>query len=1002
MSGPSAADVPDSDPAEGQPESPTGTRTLRPYAPRCDHRVTPLGIDEPAPLLSWRLASDRRGDDPTAYRIRVAERPEDLDEGGQPLWDTGRVEDPDAIGAVYEGPALRARTRYHWRVGVWPGEAAAPSEVTSWFETAFPAPDTTGGGNGTGSGASADAWRASWITHDPRPIDVLDAPTEGERALDDHGLAPCPVLRRTFTAPVPARARLYVSARGLYEIHLNGIRVGDAELAPGWTDYTRRVQYQTYDVTDLIRDGENVLAATVADGWWSGFVGFEPRRAGAHYGEFPQLLAELHLTRTDGTTTTIVTDGTWRTSTGAVRHADLLMGECHDLRREADGWRLPGFDDTDWSPALVTDADHHLLVASVDEPVRATTELRPRSITRVGDGVHVVDFGQNLAGRVRLRIPGLASGARVVVRHAETLDGEQGLYTANLRTAAATDVLIGDGREQAVFEPRFTYHGFRYAEVSGVPWLSRSGIVAVALHSDTPWSGAFDCSDPDIRRLYDCVEWGQRSNFVSVPTDCPQRDERLGWLADAQVFLPTAALNADVAAFFTKWLRDVDDARTPEGGFTNVAPRLVGVADEGAPGWGDAGVIVPWHLYRTYDDPRFLSRALPGMRAWVDLIHRHNPGLIWRKLVGPHFSDWLAPGIPTPRDVIATAYFAHSARLTACAADVLGHREVAREYHELAAGIRAVFNERFVTVGGGTVGGGDGETADEDETTRAGKPTLRIEGDTQTGYLVALAFGLLPEDRTDAAARRLAELIEAAGPALQTGFLGVALAAPVLDAHGRADLAHALLRRTEVPSWLFPLRHGATTIWERWDGWTPESGFRAPSMNSFNHYALGSIGEWLYRGVAGLDQRADSTGYRHLDVRPRPGDLSHADARYESARGTVTVRWERHGDTLALRLRVPPGATADVRVPTTDPGSIRESGLAPADAEHLVLLATAPDHAVYRVASGVYRFTADFPPASAQADPPSAERSAPSLAPSRRTLSTAAPSFAGPHEEDTP
>ncbi|MFJ4923821.1 family 78 glycoside hydrolase catalytic domain [Streptomyces sp. NPDC088725] len=937
-------------------------RALRPYALRCDHRTTPLGTDEPAPLLSWRLASDRRGDDPTAYRVRVAERPEDLAEDGRPLWDTGRVEDPGAIGVLYAGPALRPRTRYHWRVAVWPRGTRQPAEATSWFETALSV-----------APPGAD-WSAYWITHDPSPIAVMDAPTEGEHALDDHGLAPCPLLRRAFTATAVTRARLYVSARGLYEVRLNGTRIGDAELAPGWTDYTRRVQYQTYDVTELVRTGENVLAATVADGWWSGFVGFEPRRAGAHYGTVPQFLAELHLTDAEGRTTTVVTDDTWLTRTGAVRHADLLMGECHDLRREPTGWESPGYDATDWQRALITDADHSLLVASVDEPVRAMAELRPLSVTRVHDDVHIVDFGQNLAGRVRLRVAGLAAGARVVVRHAEVLDEKQRLYTANLRTAAATDVLIGDGREHTVFEPHFTYHGFRYAEISGLPRLHDTDVVAVALHSDTPWAGEFDCSDPGLTRLHDCVAWGQRSNFVSVPTDCPQRDERLGWLADAQVFLPTAALNADVAAFFTKWLRDVEDARTPDGGFSNVAPRLAGVADEGAPGWGDAGVIIPWHLYRTYDDPRFLSRSLDAMRAWTGLIQRHNPDLIWRHHVGPHFSDWLAPGTPTPRDVVATAYFAHSTHLTARAAAVLGHQDLAREHHRLAADIRAAFVARFVT------------------TDAAGG--LRVEGDTQTGYLLALAFGLLPGEHTEAAARRLAELVETAGPALQTGFLGVALAAPVLDAYGRTDLAHALLRRTDAPSWLFPLRHGATTIWERWDGWTPESGFRAPSMNSFNHYALGSIGEWLYRGVAGLDQDPGSTGYRHLRVSPKPGDLTHASARHESARGTVTVRWERQGDTFDLRVRVPPGATAEVCVPTTDPGSVRESCGVPTDSEHITLVTPDPrdvaaaggpaatGRAVYRVASGIYRFTAAFSPASGHTEP-------------------ASPAFAVTDEEDT-
>ncbi|MGW0963267.1 family 78 glycoside hydrolase catalytic domain [Streptomyces gelaticus] len=970
MSGSPVTDVPARLPAEAAATGRPGARGLRPYALRCEHRTTPLGIDEPTPRLSWRLASDRRGDDPVAYRVRVAGRAEDLDGGGQLLWDTGRVADPGATAVDYGGPALPGRTRFHWRVSVWPAGSDTPAEATSWFETGF---------------TRAEEWRASWITHDPRPVDVMDAPTEGEFALDDHGLAPCPVLRRAFTASAGTLARLHVSARGLYEVRLNGLRVGDAELAPGWTDYHRRVQYQTYDVTEALRDGENVLAATVADGWWSGFVGFEPRSAGAHYGSAPQFLAELHLTGPDGRSSAVVTDGTWRTATGVVRHADLLMGECHDLRHDADGWELPGFDDSGWSPALVTDADHRLLVASADEPVRAMTELRPRSVERVSPGTHVVDFGQNLAGRVRLNVRRLAAGARVVIRHAEVLDGSRRLYTANLRTAAATDVLVGDGREHIVFEPRFTYHGFRYVEIVGLPELAESDVVAVALHSDTPWAGEFDCSDAELRRLHDCVAWGQRSNFVSVPTDCPQRDERLGWLADAQVFLPTAALNADVAAFFTKWLRDVDDARTSDGGFTNVAPCLVGVADEGAPGWADAGVIIPWHLYRVYDDPRFLARSLEGMCAWVDLIHRHNPGLVWKHRVGPHFSDWLAPGTPTPREVVATAYFAQSTRLTARAAEVLGQKDTGRRYHRLADDIRRTFTEHFVT---------SEEAADG--------LRVRVAGDTQTGYLLALAFELLPPELTGAAARRLAELVESAGPALLTGFLGVALAAPVLDAHGRADLAHALLLRDEVPSWRFPLRHGATTIWERWDGWTPGTGFRAPSMNSFNHYALGSVGEWLYRGVAGLDQAPDSTGYRKLRIRPRPGGLRHASARYESVRGAVSVAWKRQGGRIALRVLVPPGATAEVYVPTTDPGSVRESGLVPdAGNRHITAVSTAAGHVLYRVSSGTYRFTAAHPPVVG--GPPGADRARSSLTPSRRTSRPAAKrSFVRSYEEDTP
>ncbi|GAA3934926.1 alpha-L-rhamnosidase [Actinomadura viridis] len=906
------------------PQSAAAGPGLEPYGLRCDHRVEPLGIGENAPLLSWRLASARRGDAPTSHRVRVlAVRGGD---GGEeiPVWDTGRVTDPEAVSVRYAGPALRSRTRYAWRVAVT-GADGSVREAGSWFET------------GVLPGAGDAGWTASWITHDPADIDVVDAPEEGELALVDHGLQPAIRMRRPFTpGAAPVRARLYVTARGLYEMRLNGTRVGDGELAPGWTDYRDRVDYQVHDVTASLRDGENVLAATVADGWWSGFTGFDPRRSGAHYGTFPQLLAELHVEYAGGATEVIGTGPEWRTARGPIRYADLLMGECHDLRRETPGWDRPGFgeDPGAWRAAAVTGDDHDLLTASVAQPVRAVRELAPRAVTRLGERVHLVDFGQNFAGRVRLTVRGLPSGARVTIRHGEALDDGGALYTDNLRTAAATDVLIAGGAAETVFEPRFTYHGFRYAEITGLEEIDPAGVRGVVLHSDTPWAGEFTCSDPGVERLHHAIAWGQRSNFVSVPTDCPQRDERLGWLADAQVFLPTACLNADVAAFFDGWLREVRGAQSPAGCFTNVAPRLAGVADEGAPGWADAGVLVPWHLYTVYGDERVLERSFDSMAAWIDFVHRHNPDLVWRHRVGPHFADWLAPA-PTPREVVATAYFARSTDLTARTAEIIGRDEDARRYGALAAHIRKTFTERFVTGGG------------------------RIEGDTQTAYLLALAFDLLPEELVPHAVERLVTLVREAGPGVTTGFLGVGLIAPVLDAHGHADLAHALLRRTDPPSWLYPLRHGATTIWERWDGYTEERGFQAAAMNSFNHYALGSVGEWLYRGVAGLDQAPGSVGYRELLVRPRPGRLTSARASYESVRGTVAAGWTLRDGVFTLEVTVPPGASATVHIPTADPGGVREGGRPVAEADGVRIAGAEPGTLRCRVTSGEYRFTAD-------------------------------------------
>ncbi len=723
-----------------------------------------------------------------------------------------------------------------------------------------------------------------------------------------------------------------MSARGLYEASLNGRRVGDAELAPGWTDYRHRVTYQTYDVTAQVTAGVNALAVTLAGGWWSGFVGFDPRRAGAHYGTDPELSAELHVEHADGSVGIVVTDSGWRSRRGPIRYADLLMGECHDRRADEPGWDRAGFDDSAWRPAVPGGSGQP--EPATAQPVRAMTALAPATITRTGTAAHLVDFGQNFAGRVRVTARGLTPGSRILLRHGEALDDQGALYTANLRTATATDVLVAGDSAVETFEPRFTYHGFRYVEVDGVADLDPSDITGVVLHSDTPWAGTFACSDPAVEQLHRNISWGQRANFVSVPTDCPQRDERLGWLADAQVFLPTACLNADVAAFFASWLRELRDAQQPDGGLPNVAPRLAGVAEDGAPGWADAGVLLPWHLYRVYGDERFLSCNLSMMGRWVEFVHRNNPDLIWRHRVGPHFADWLAPE-PTPRDLVATAYFAHSAELTARAARVVGDARRAVRYSELAERIRATFNTAFVAADG------------------------QLGGDTQTGYLLALAFELLPEALRSAAADRLVKLIEDRG--LRTGFLGVGLVAPVLDEFGHPELAHGLLRRTDLPSWLYPLRHGATTIWERWDGYTDEHGFQTPSMNSFNHYALGSIGEWLYRGVAGIDQAPDSAGYRDLVIRPRPGDLDWARASYLSVRGAIEVAWTRHDDQLRLDVTVPPGAAATVHVPTSRPETVREADVPAGSSPGVEIVGTGPATLLCRVGAGRYRFTATGP-----------------------------------------
>jgi alpha-L-rhamnosidase len=893
---------------------------LTPYDLRGELLRTPLGIDERRPRLSWRLACGRRGAGQRSYRVRVAASPADLADPHRVLWDSGQVGSPDEVLVTYDGPRLQSATRYHWQVDVWDEGDRPGGSARSWFETGL---------------LHRDDWVAAWIGRDQNGRPPMDPPTDDDLPDELRSLSAPMFLRRPFDLPGrPVRARVYVTARGLYEVYVNGTRVGDAELAPGWTEYHHRIPYQTYDVTDLLVEGANVLAGVVADGWWSGYVGFDGRRAGRHYGDNPQFLAQLVLQFPDGSERVVGTDSDWLERPGPLRHADLLKGEYYDAREELSGWDQPGYDDSGWAPAAVIDTVTGPLCGAADEPVRVVAELPAVDVFRRPDGRYIVDLGQNMAGRVRLTVRSAPAGARIQLRHAEMLTGDGEPYTANLRSADATDVYVAAGRPVEVFEPRFTYHGFRYVEVTGYPGeLAADDIRGRVLSSDTPEAGEFACSDATVNQLQSNIRWSQRGNFVAVPTDCPQRDERLGWLADAQVFLPTAARNNDVAAFMARWLRDVRDGQDADGAFRDVAPLLC-ISREGAPAWGDAGVIIPWQLYRTYGDKRVLEENFAAMAAWVEHVHRHNPDLLWRRRTGNHYGDWLQVGVRTPPDVLATAYFARSAALVAAAAEAINRPDAAKRYSALHAAIRDAFVDAFVT------------------------PDGRVHGETQTCYLLALAFDLLPESLVEPAVRHLVADIEARGRHLSTGFIGVSLLCPVLTEHGHAELAYKLLHQDTYPSWGYPLRHGATTIWERWDGWTEQRGFQSARMNSFNHYSLGSVGDWLYGRVAGIDQAPDSVGYRRLLLRPTAGGrLEWARARYTAPRGEVACGWRLTGGQIEVEVTVPPSTTAELHLPTSDPDSLREAG----SADGFRVIRTGDGHVAVDLTSGRYHFAAAAP-----------------------------------------
>lgn len=733
-------------------------------------------------------------------------------------------------------------------------------------------------------------------------------------------------FRRQFSATkTVASARVYATALGLYELWLNGSRVGDEHLTPGWTDYSKHVQAQTYDVTTLVKSGDNAIGGILADGWFNGKVGYAGQVH--NYGSGPdQLRVQLELEYDDGSKDTIATDASWKSSTGPIQSADLLDGETYDARLELGDWSKAPYDDSKWQAASeVADNPARQVVADATSPVIAAGDRKPTALTTPTPGVYIYDFGQNLVGWERLSVKGTA-GASVKLRFAEVLNADGTLYTTNLRSAKATDrfFLRGTG-DVETFEPRFTTHGYRYLELSGdldklasPPDLST--VVAVVAHSDTPLSNAFDTSSQLVNQLQSNIQWGQLGNFVSVPTDCPQRDERLGWMGDAQIFARTATFNADVASFYSKYVRDIADGQTDAGAFADVSPRTSFILDA-APAWGDAGVIVPYTVYLAYGDTRILAEQYDSMVKWVGYISAANPNFLWQNQRNRDYGDWLSIDADTDKELLATAYYAHSVDLVAKTAKILGKADDAQKYSDLFASIRAAYNAAYVSADG------------------------TIKSNTQAAYALSMRFGLLDADAQKRAGSLLAADVDTRKH-LSTGFLGVAYLLPALTSAGRLDAAYQLLNNEDFPSWGYQIKRGATTIWERWDGIQPDGSFQDPGMNSFNHYSLGSVGEWMYTTVAGIDWDEAQPGYKHFFVRPMPGGgLTSAHSAFDSIRGRIESSWSIEAGMFKLEVKIPVGTSANITLPFT--GDVSLDG---------VVTAPAPDGS-FKLESGDYVLT---------------------------------------------
>jgi alpha-L-rhamnosidase len=1001
---------------------------------RCEYQVNPLGIDVVRPHLSWELEpSASRGETQVSVQIIVASSKANLDAGTGDLWNTTIIGNK-SFQVAYGGTALQSEMECWWKVKVTGSQASYDWSAPAMWSM--------------GLLAAADWSGAKWI---------------GDDAADN---IPSPMIRNSFMLSKSIkRAMVYVTSEGAYELHLNGGKVGDQILAPGWTDYRKRILYQTYDVTSLLNAaGENVIGAIIGDGWFNAKMQGWPSRA-ANGSNGRKLLLKLAIENTDGTKTTVISDQNWTLwRDGPVRYADIYNGETIDSRKSYlasgglslqtldntdaaitftagwtnissnlgsnwyDGtarscntaneyfqytnsnctqlkyyatkstdegqadvyidnvfkqtvdlyasartastllydsgtlpqgshtlkvvvkgtknaastdywvecdridvmaqlgsvdirtWDSPGFSTaTGWVAPLVYTVTGPAIVAQMCEPIRVEKEITPIAMTQPQTGVYIFDMGQNMVGWCKVTLSGPA-GTQVQLRHGEMLNTDGTLYTTNLRTAAQTDVFILNGTNSQVFEPHFTYHGFRYVEVTGVSGTpSTAMIVGRVFHTDAPMTGTFTCSSTLLNKIWTNTLWGQRGNHMSVPTDCPQRDERMGWMGDAQIFSQTAIFNMGMGGLYTKWLQDMRDDQTAAGAFQDVNPQFnLGMS---APAWGDAGVVIPWRLYVNYGDTGILNKHYSAAKKWVDMVHSSNTNYLWQNNRGNDYGDWLdgsaitgVSGYPAggaiPKEVFATAFFYNSTVLLSKMAVATGNTADAQTYTTLANNIKAAFNTAYVNATTGVV-----------------------NGNSQAGYALALNFGLLTDTALQAkAAKNMNDVIVTTyNTRISTGFNTTLRLMMELSNRGYNSTAYSLAESQQMPSWGYSISQGATTIWERWDGWVAGRGFQDPGMNSFNHYSFGSVCEWFYRVVLGINWDEAQPGYKHFFVKPQPGGtLTSAQGSYGSISGMISSSWkvETNG-VFDLNITVPGNTTAEISIPKRNYNSnwvVRESG----------------------------------------------------------------------------
>jgi len=908
---------------------------------RCEYLKNPMGLGVAQPRFFWKMASEELNQKQTAYQILTASSLEMLNENGSDFWNTGKVCSDQSIHVEYAGKVLKARDACWWKVRVWDREGR-PSvwSEPAYFEMGLLSPDD---------------WKADWIKTDLN-FDTYSYPS--------------PILRREFTlAKKIQKARAYVTALGLYEMQINGKRVDDRLFTPGFTSYDKRNQYQVYDVTSLLNTGKNAIGLILGNGWYRNY------RHASLEGPDPiestrqdlLVIAQVEVTCADGAQEFINTDSDWKSSTGPILMTSIYDGETYDARLEKSGWSAAGYDDSHWHGVEVVNRRKETIAPTIGPAARRIEEIVPVNIIHTKNGDTLFDMGQNIVGWCRLNA-NCPEGTTIILRHGEVLDKDGNLYTESLRSAKQTITYTckGGGQDE-IYEPRFSFQGFRYVEISGYPGkITNALLTGIVIHSDMERTGQFSCDNDLVNRLYQSIVRVQKGNSLDIPTDCPQRDERMGWLGDAQLFAPTGCTNMLAAGFYTKWLKDIAAEQEPSGLVNFMAPKKFDL--DGVYGYADAAVTVPWLLYTRYGDSRILMEQYESMKAWVEFQFDKTDDL--RRLKWDGLGDWLAyggnycmhylTGQPTETDLLGTVYFYRATDLLQKTAVVLDKQEDAVRYQSLAERIKKAFEQEFIT------------------------PKGRLLSHTQTAYALSISFGLLSEDTAKIMAGRLADNVNDFKH-ITTGLLGTAEICHALTDSGYNDEAYKLLRRRDYPSWLYMMDKGGTSIWERWDSLRPDGTFQRPQMNSFNHPALGSVGDWLYRKVGGIDCGTDAPGYKCIVIKPYPGmamnracdsyessygrgelanmelsaPLTAVIASYESLYGTIHSEWKIEDKKFQLKVQIPPNTRASIYIPSTG-SEILMDGKMMTTAKEDGLNDLGYHFLVFETGSGSFQFESEF------------------------------------------